>query len=260
VTDPSLRAAIIATGLPWRVRDNGSGIEMLLIPPGGFNMGCSPSNTFGCGADENPIHSVTLTNPFYLGRYEVTQAQWLLNTGSNPSFFTSPSAQVPKTQVTNRPVDRVSWDAVEAFNAQKGLRLPTEAEWEYACRAGTSTAFHSMPGFPNGTNDDGLLGNIAWFDLNSAEQTRPVGQKAANALGVHDMLGNVEEWVNDWYGSTYYASSPSTNPQGPAVGSSRVLRGGSFNYLSVSLRASFRDLGLPVNTGFDRGFRVARNP
>ena len=260
VTNATLRNAISATGLPWRVRDNASQIEMLLVPPGTFNMGCSASNAYGCNSDENPVHAVTLTNAFYIGRYEVTQAQWTARMGSNPSFFQSASAEVPAAEVPNRPVENVSWNTVQGFLTATGLRLLTEAEWEYACRAGTTTAFHSMPGFPNGTNDDSQVGNIAWFGSNSANQTRPVGGKAANALGLHDMSGNVWEWVSDWISSTYYASSPSTNPPGPATGTLRVLRGGSWTSVSGSLRSSNRNNDAPGYAFNIYGFRVARAP
>jgi formylglycine-generating enzyme required for sulfatase activity len=257
VTNATLRNAIIATGLAWRVRDNASQIEMLLVPPGTFNMGCSASNQYGCSSAENPVHAVTLTCPFYIGRYEVTQAQWTATMGSNPSFFVAANGYPGSN---DRPVETVSWNTIQGFLSATGLRLPTEAEWEYAYRAGTTTAFHSMPGFPNGTNDDTQVGNIAWFSSNSASQTRPVGGKAANALGLHDMSGNVWEWVNDWYSGTYYASSPSTNPPGPATGAGRVLRGGSWSDVTFTLRSSYRFSLTPgITYGFG-GFRVARAP
>jgi formylglycine-generating enzyme required for sulfatase activity len=261
VTSASLRAAIVATGRPWRVRDNLTQIEMVLIPPGTFNMGCSPAAAGGgCNSDENPVHAVTLTNAFYMGRYEVTQAQWTARMGSNPSSFQSASAQVPAAQVPNRPVERVSWDTSQGFLSATGMRLPTEAEWEYACRAGTTTAFHGWPAQTAGTNDDTLVGDIAWFDSNSNSQTRPVGGKTPNGFGLHDMAGNVYEWVNDRHSATYYASSPSTNPPGPASGANRVLRGGSWGNLTIFLRSSFRDNATPGFTSSLVGFRVARDP
>jgi formylglycine-generating enzyme required for sulfatase activity len=260
VTSATLRAAITATGYPWRVRDNATNIEMVLIPPGSFDMGCSASNQFGCQSDENPVHTVTLTNAFYLGRYEVTQAQWTARMGSNPSWFRSASAQVPAAQVPNRPVEQVSWNTIQGFLTATGMRLPTEAEWEYACRAGTTTAFHGWPAQTTGTNDDTLVGNIAWFFLNSNSQTHPVGGKARNGFGLHDMAGNVWEWVNDWYGSSYYVSSPSTNPTGPSSGSARVVRGGSWDFDSDLLRSSNRDFYAPGLTDVSIGFRVARAP
>jgi formylglycine-generating enzyme required for sulfatase activity len=253
VTDASLRAAISATGWAWRVRDNASQIEMLLIPPGTFDMGCiQGSNNYGCYPWEQPVHTVTLTNAYYIGRYEVTQAQWQAKMASNPSYFQG-QADSP-----SRPVEQVSWNTIQGFLSATGLRLPTEAEWEYACRAGTTTPFHSGPGFPNGTTDDNLVSQIAWFNGNSGGNTWPVGVKAANALGVHDMLGNVWEWCNDWYGG--YSSAAQTNPAGPASGSNRVVRGGSWNYGSYDVRSSDRYGGAPDPTYNYVGFRVARAP
>jgi formylglycine-generating enzyme required for sulfatase activity len=259
VTNEALRNAIAASGYAWRVRDNASQIEMLLVPPRTFNMGCSASSQYACSSDENPVHAVALTNAFYLGRHEVTQAQWTAVMGGNPSYFQSESGEVPSGQVPLRPVEMVSWNMIQGFNTTTGLRLPTEAEWEYAYRAGTTTAFHSFSGYANGTNDDTLLGNIAWFG-EQVFQTRPVGGKQANALGLHDMSGNVWEWVNDWYAETYYQSSPSTNPPGPATGAVRVLRGGSRGGDSNICRSSDRDYNAPYIVGPSSGFRVARNP
>ena len=264
VTDVALRDAIVATELPWRVRDNASQIEMLLVPPGTFAMGCSPSASAGCAGHENPVHAVTLTNASYLGRYEVTQAQWTAVMGSNPSGFYLPSDLVPADQVPLRPVEAVSWNAIEEFNAETGLRLPTEAEWEHAFRAGTTTAFHSFAGYPNGTDDDTLVGNIAWwgggFGGNSGSETRPVGQRQPNALGLHDMSGNVSEWVNDWWSSDYYQSSPSTDPPGPSTGEYRSVRGGHWNSPIHECRASYRGAHSPTMVLSITGFRVARSP
>jgi len=258
VTDATLRAAIVATSLAWRVKDTATQIEFVLIPPGTFNMGCSASQQYGCWSDENPVHQVTLTNAFYLGRYEVTQAQWQARMGSNPSWFPSASAQVPLAQVPQRPVETVSWITIQGFLSQTGMRLPTEAEWEYAYRAGTTTAFHGYTGQLSGTNDDNLLGNIAWFNGNSNSQTRPVGGKLGNGFGLHDMSGNVWEWVNDWYGD--YSAGAQTNPQGPSSGSYRVLRGGFWSFDSISCRASDRSGDDPGYSSIVIGFRVARTP
>ena len=259
-----LRAAITATGLAWRVKDTATQMEMVLIPPGSFDMGCvTGSVQYPCSSSQLPVHTVTLTNAFYLGRYEVTQAQWQARMGSNPSYWQSPSSDVPVDQIPNRPVEQVSWNMIAGaggFMAQTGMRLPTEAEWEYAYRAGTTTAFHGFTGYLNGTNDDTLVGNIAWYSSNSNNQTRPVGGKAANGFGLHDMAGNVFEWVSDWYLSSYYASSPAQNPPGPASGMSRVLRGGSWPYLTNYLRSSYRFSGTPGLTFNVFGCRAARNP
>jgi formylglycine-generating enzyme required for sulfatase activity len=260
VTSATLRSAIAATGYAWLVRDTATQIDMVLIPPGTFQMGCSPSNQWGCGLRENPVHSVTLTQPFYLGRYEVTQAQWTARMGSNPSEFQGATAQVPADQVPSRPVDSLSWNMIQGFLGVTGMRLPTEAEWEYAYRAGTTTAFHGSTGQPAGTNDDALLGSIAWFGSNSGSQTRPVGQKAGNGFGLHDMSGNVWEWVNDWYLLNYYVSSPSVNPPGPSSGLYRVLRGGSWFDSSGNCRSSYREYDSPSGVWFGGGFRVARTP
>ena len=260
VTSSTLRAAITATGLAWRVKDTATQIEFVLIPPGSFQMGCSASQQYGCNGDESPVHTVTLTNAFYMGRYEVTQAQWQARMGSNPSNFQNASTQVPAAQVPSRPVERVTWSMIQGFLTQTGMRLPTEAEWEYAYRAGTTTAFHGYTGNLGGTNDDSLLGNIAWITSTSNGQTRPVGGKLGNGYGLHDMSGNVWEWVNDWYGSSYYSSSPQNNPPGPTTGSDRVFRGGSWNGNSYFGRASIRNVTDPVNTFNFIGFRAVRTP
>ena len=254
VTDLTLRSAISASGLAWRVRDTATQREMLLVPAGTFTMGCTASNQYGCYSRENPTHSVTLTQAFYMGRYEVTQGQWVAKMGSNPSYFQGQSDSA------SRPVEQVSWNTIQGFLSATGMRLPSEAEWEYACRSGTATAFHSMPGYPNGTNDDNQASNIAWHETNSGDQTHAVGGKAANALGFHDMSGNVWEWVNDWFGSTYYSVSPSTNPLGPVSGTNRVLRGGSCFYFTLFVRSSYRNNDAPDSTLYGLGFRVARNP
>jgi formylglycine-generating enzyme required for sulfatase activity len=248
VPDATLRAAITATNLPWRVRDTGTGIEMVLIPPGTFIMGCSASNSYGCQNNEMP-HEVTLTQAFYLSRTEVTQAQWVAKMGSNPSYFVGD---------TSRPVEQVSWNDIQPFCTSTGMRLPTEAEWEYAYRAGTFTAFHGWPANPSGTNDDNQLGTIAWFLPNSANTTCPVAGKAANGFGLYDMSGNVWEWCQDWNGA--YASGAQTNPTGPGSGSYRVLRGGYWADDSNSCRASSRGNASPDFRYFYFGFRVARTP
>ena len=199
----------------------------------------------------------------------MTQAQWTAKMGSNPSRFQGQSDS------PSRPVEKVSWNMIASgstsFMSLTGLRLPTEAEWEYAYRAGTSTAFHSYAlspteGQPNGFDDDTLLGNIGWYSGNnglsgsSTYGTKAVGGKFANALGLYDMSGNVWEWCQDWYSSTYYASSPLTNPTGPTTGSSRVLRGGAWSTNSNGCRASRRYYNTPDDIYYSFGFRVVRTP
>jgi len=252
VTDANLREAIVATGLPWRLRDYGTGIEMLLIPPGTFHMGCiTGSDQYGCDSTERPVHEVTLTSAFYLGRFEVTQAQWQAQTGSNPSLFQG------QLDSARRPVEQVSWSSVNFYLSATGMRLPTEAEWEYACRAGTQTPFY------NGSTDDGTVGTLAWFYYNTCEVgsgcgTRPVGGKLANVFGFHDMLGNVFEWVNDRYSG--YTADPQTNPTGPASGSIFVLRGGCWENDAYGMRSSYRSTGSGFYSDDSVGFRAARTP
>jgi formylglycine-generating enzyme required for sulfatase activity len=239
VTEAKRFAAIVASGFAWRIRDNSSNIEMLLVPAGPFTMGCSPGDD-ECNSDESPTHQVTLTQAFYMGKTEVTQAEWAAKMGSNPSYFYG---------LPNNPVEQVSWNMIQGFNSATGLRLPTEAEWETACRAGTTGA------------TDGELDLIAWYDLTVIRDgTQPVAGKLPNAIGLYDTLGNVFEWCQDWYGSTYYASSPLTNPTGPTTGSSRLWRGGGWGSDSNACRASQRKYGAP-DVGYpDIGFRVVRNP
>ena len=259
VTNTTMRDAITASGLPWRVRDNSSNIEMLLVPAGTFTMGCSASTQYGCNSNESPTHQVTLS-AFYIGRYEVTQAQWTAKMGSNPSWYVPANGY---SSGTTKPVEQVSWNMIAGaggFMSVTGLRLLTEAEWEYAYRANTTTAFHSYPAQPTGFNDDTLLGNIAWYSSNSGSQTHAVGGKLANGLGLHDMAGNVWEWCQDWYSSTYYASSPATNPTGPATGSDRVLRGGNGGFNAGYCRASQRYNITPASSNNLLGFRAARTP
>lgn len=250
VWSASLRDAIVATGYAWRVKHTASQIEMILIPPGSFQMGCNQPPISGCLADQFPVHWVTLTNAFYIGRYEVTQAQWVARMGSNPSFYFG----------DDHPVENVGWTLVQSFTTQSGLRLPTEAEWEYACRAGTTTAFHGFPGYWNGTNDELLADLIGWNGHNSGGHVRQVGLKHANGFGLHDMSGNVMEWVNDWYSETYYSVSPPTNPSGPSTGAKRVLRSGTWWATRESCGSSRRGSSTLQSSGDAMGFRVAKSP
>jgi formylglycine-generating enzyme required for sulfatase activity len=248
----TVRQNIIATGFPWHVRDNSSQIEMLLVPPGTFTMGCNAFDLGRCNtnSNESPRHQVTLTRAFYLGRYEVTQAQWQARMGNNPSYF---SRNNP-----NRPVEEVSWNDVAGFNTATGFRLPTEAEWEYSCRAGTTTAIHQSRRRPNGSNSDVYLYNIAWFGGNTSHRTYNVGGKDPNGFGFYDMSGNVAEWCNDWYGS--YNSGNATDPAGPSTGTRRVMRGGSWNGGSSLCRSSYRSGDGPGYRYVNLGFRVAWTP
>jgi len=186
-----------------------SGIEFVKIQPGEFMMGCS-ANDNACNDDEKPTHRVRITKPFEIGKYEVTQAQWRAVMGANPSVM----------QGDGRPVESVSkgeaqdfLNKLNALNDGYRYRLPTEAEWEYAARAGTTGAYA------------GKLDDVAWYAANSEDETHPVGKKKPNAWGLYDMEGNVREWVQDFYAANYYTSSPAEDPTGPAAGA-RGGRGG----------------------------------
>ena len=238
VTNHYFRERILATGLPWRVRDIGTNIEMLLIPPGRFMMGASPDD-LEAKSDEKPVHEVLISNAFYLGRTPVTQAQWTHSAKTNrwPSFYKGSDS---------RPVESVSYDMIQEFNTRTGLRLPTEAEWEYACRAGSSAPLY------------GVLNDIAWHQGNRGEprQMHNVLEKNPNALGLYDMIGNVWEWCEDFFGN--YSTATMVNPTGPMSGEEHLLRGGYFDSLHCS--ASMR---LPKKSHFYNsysGFRAARTP
>jgi formylglycine-generating enzyme required for sulfatase activity len=231
-------------------RTNSIGMEFVLISPGTFTMGSGDGDK-RASRNEKPAHQVRISKPFYLGKYEVSQAQWEAVMGNNPSNFKGRS----------NPVEMVSWDNVQEFinrlNKQEGhnsYRLPTEAEWEYAARAGT-TGVYSFG------DDAGSLGQYAWWYGNSGDKTHPVGQKQPNAWGLYDMHGNVWEWVQDWYGENYYSSSPSTDPKGPPSGSHRVLRGAGWSdYYAEYCRSAIRRSTTPVSRFSNNGFRVALSP
>ena len=252
VTDPAMRAAISSTCLAWRVRDTATQMEMMLIPPGVFQMGCTmPTDANACQADSLPVHQVTLTKPYYLGRHEVTQAQWMAAMGPNPSRFQA-SNGFPGSN--DRPVETVSWTAIQGFLAATGMRLPTEAEWERACRAGTQTPFY------NGTTDDTTLVNLAWCGTNSSHQTHEVGTKAANGFGLHDMYGNVFEWVSDFNSAYGPPTVDPTGPNAPLNGNYHMVRGGSWFTGSYYGRSCARVAYGPDFADMTFGFRVARNP
>jgi formylglycine-generating enzyme required for sulfatase activity len=226
---------------------NSIGMEFILIPAGSFTMGADKN--FKAYDDETPLHRVRISRPFYLGKYEVTQAQWTAVMGNNPSKF--------KGQ--NNPVEQVSWDDAQIFieqlNAQEGhnrYRLPTEAEWEYAARAGTTGAYSFG-------DDAASLGEYGWYEDNSGWEAHPVGQKQPNAWGLYDMHGNVWEWVEDWYGESYYRNSPLTDPAGPSSAGSyhRVFRGGAW-YSNVRHCRSAMRYDIPSGLSYGTlGFRLA---
>lgn len=207
------------------------------ISPGEYLMGSDKGS-----GDEKPIHKVVISQAFELGETEVTQAQWVAITGNNPSTF----------QGDNLPVENISWLNVQTFinklnkRSKKYIyRLPTEAEWEYACRAGTTGDYA------------GDVDAMAWYRSNSDNKTHPVAQKQANAWGLYDMHGNVYEWCSDWYGA--YPNGDVTDPTGATSGAYHVFRGGSWYYAATSCRSSLRYSGTPEFIGSYVGFRLARN-
>jgi len=223
---------------------NSLGMEFVPIPAGEFMMGSHDGES-----DEQPVHEVTISQPFYLGKYLVTQAQWEAVMGKSSSSHTGDP---------NLPVENVSWNDVQAFIEKlnerehgKTYRLPTEAEWEYACRAGTTTAYSFG-------HDPSQLGEYAWYRGNSDSKTHSVGRLKPNAWGLYDMHGNVFEWVQDWFDD--YPSGAVTDPQGPSTGSDRVLRGGSFGYNQWFVRCAFRYWYYPQNRDGGIGFRVVLLP
>lgn len=238
---------------------NSIGMKLLMISKGTFKMG-SPPGEKGSAHDERQ-HEVTISKDYYLGVYEVTQAQYKKVMGDNPSYFQGENLPDPQkvNDTSNFPVETVSWeDAVEFCSRLSALpvektaghvyRLPTEAEWEYACRAGNKLAYSFW-------GDVRALGDYAWYDLNCNDQPHPVGQKKANSWGLHDMHGNVWEWCSDWHGE--YPNGPVSDPMGPRKGSLRVDRGGSWNYGADMCRSAFRGHLDPSGSNFNNGFRVA---
>jgi formylglycine-generating enzyme required for sulfatase activity len=231
--------------------DLGDGVklELVLIPAGEFLMG-SPDSDKDASPNEKPQHRVRITKPFYLGKYLVTQEQWEAVMSYNPSQFKGPK----------NPVERVSWEDcrgfVEKLNAKVGggkFSLPTEAQWEYACRAGSTTRYCYG-------DDETQLGEYAWYEENSDRKTHPVGEKTPNAGGLYDMHGNVWEWCQDWYDQGYYANSPTDDPTGPAGGSIRVNRGGSWSLTARNCRSAIRFRFSPGHRVIILGFRVSRVP
>ena len=238
-------------GHAWTVPD--LGLEMACIRPGTFTMG-SPSSEEGRLDGEGPQTRVTLTRGFWLGKTEVTQGQYEALMGSNPSKFTNAGR--------NAPVEQVSWDDAMEFCRKLteqeraagrlpdgyAYTLPTEAQWEYACRAGTAGAYSGI----------GYFDAMAWCDQNSGNTTHPVAQKQANAWGLYDMHGNVWEWCRDWHGD--YPGGDATDPAGPSSGSDRVNRGGGWSNAAQNCRSALRLWYAPGIRSDNLGFRLALAP
>ena len=221
---------------------DGISVEMVKVEAGSFNMGATPEMENPCYW-EKPVHRVTLTNNYYIGKYEVTQALWKIVMGSNPS----------NSKGDNLPVENVSWNNCQKFISKlnkltgKSFRLPTEAEWEFAARGGNKSRGYQYSG-------SNTIGDVAWYDGNSGSKTHAVGTKQPNELGIYDMTGNVLEWCQDWYDS--YSSSPQTNPTGAVSGSFRVLCGGSWGNSAGYCRSSCRGSNTPGSRNNFLGLRL----
>jgi sulfatase modifying factor 1 len=220
-------------------------IEMVPVKGGCFQMG---ESDYAGVNDEKPIHEVCLSD-FSIGKYEVTQRQWRMIMGKNPSIFSSCGDDCP--------VENVSWGNTQEFilklntMTRGSFRLPTEAEWEYAARSGGKHEKYS-----GGDNVD----SVAWYDANSNNMTHPVGQRQPNGLGIFDMSGNVWEWVSDWYDKDYYAESTRKDPKGPSEDFPRVNRGGCWFSGARYVRASYRSDISPEDHLYSQGFRLASQP
>jgi formylglycine-generating enzyme required for sulfatase activity len=233
----------------------GVSIDFVYIPAGSFAIGAAPGEEGPLDDSEEPQHIVELSKGFYLAKYELTQAQWRAVVGTQPwrrRQYVKEGAQFPATYIT--------WVEVEEFvrrlnkKASKDLyRLPTEAEWEYACRAGTTTPWASG-------DDEQTLEDYAWISGNTwalrKKHPHAIGQKKPNAWGLHDMHGNVWEWVADW--ESAYTADRQIDPQGPENGERRVGRGGSFGTLGLGVRSASRFFSPPDARNPDVGARIAR--
>lgn len=219
------------------------GMEFRLIYPGSFMMGAGPGDN-DARSNEKPQRLVEITRPFYIGIFEVTQAQYESVIGNNPSYFKD----------LNRPVERMGWRDAKRFCEElsqmtgEGYRLPTEAEWEYACRAGTKTKYYW---------GEAMDDRYVWYNGNSRGETHPVGHKLPNAWGLYDMIGNVWDWCEDWYQKKYYRNAPSLDPTGPTKGLLRVVRGGCFENFEWDMRSSTRSWNTSGGSILI-GFRVVR--
>ncbi|VVB91470.1 Hercynine oxygenase [uncultured archaeon] len=246
VTQTVSSTPMITTGADQKTITNSIGMEFVLIPVGEFDMG-SPANEAGRYDDEGPVHRVKIANAFYMGKFEVTQKQWLDVMGTSPSYFNG----------DNLPVEQVSWNDVQEFvkklNEKEGsnkYRLPSEAEWEYAARAGTTTRYYFG-------DDETKLGDYAWNGNNSGGKTHDIGQKKPNPWGLYDMYGNVWEWVQDIYQSKYNGA-PTDGSAWESSGSGRVVRGGGWYRCARFCRSALRYACDPGFRGADLGFRLLR--
>jgi formylglycine-generating enzyme required for sulfatase activity len=251
--------------------ENSIGMRLVLIPAGEFEMGASESEE-GSRIDERPVHRIRVSRPFYLGTYEVTQEEYKKVMGLNPSFFSSDGEgrlKVEGVDTRRLPVENISWEDGVAFckklselpaeqQAGRVYRLPTEAEWQYACRAGTKTPFHY--GSALGAADANINGNFPYGGAARGAflgRTTPVGSYKPNSFGLYDMHGNVGELTADWYARFYYKDSPPVDPMGPEAGADRVVSGGSWGTDAARCRSAFRRSNAPSGKASYFGVRIA---
>lgn len=217
-------------------------LDMIYVGGGSFKMGSRNGSV-----SEKPVHNVQLDG-YHLGKFEITQKQWFALMGNNPS---------KNRNCPDCPVENISFEEVQEFIEKMNalgsakFRLPTEAEWEYAATGGPNNIYSKF----SGGND---MRGIGWFNGNSGNKTKPVGEKSPNRLGIHDLSGNVQEWCSDYYYANYYRTSNSKNPQGPNFGSSKVLRGGAFNQASTSCMLFRRQYEMPDVRSPNTGFRLVK--
>ena len=241
------RATIQVVGAPLELRvDQRTGIAFISLPAGEFDMGSDTRHD-----DEKPVHRVRLSTPFLLGKYPVTNQEYQRFLQANPKAKPPEFWNNSQFNDPTQPVVGVSWDDAQAFCAWAGCRLPTEAEWECACRAGSDGEFCFGDG-------ESKLGEYAWYGANSGNKTRPVGQKKPNLWGLHDMHGNVYEWCQDW--KAQYPKGLVEDPTGPKEGQNRVLRGGSWDHSARNCRSAYRFSCLPSDRYLIAGFRVVLAP
>lgn len=210
---------------------NKLGMEFTLVQPGSFLMGSPPTET-GRDDDERE-HRVSISRPFYIQISEVTQGQWIILMGSNPSFFMECGGDCPVENVNWRDI-HLFLEKLNSVCADEGFqyRLPTEAEWEYACRAGSTAPFCFG-------HKESRLDMYAWYSLNSQKKTHPIKMKKPNSWGIYDMHGNVWEWCSDWYGE--YPRDDQVDPRGPLSGTYRIIRGGAWNFNAIDIRSAYRN-------------------
>ncbi|MFZ0963127.1 MAG: SUMF1/EgtB/PvdO family nonheme iron enzyme [Terriglobia bacterium] len=231
---------------PGAPRENPKdGLKYVWIPPGTFMMGCSPEDS-ACSDDERPSHQVMITQGFWMGQTPVTVGAYKHFAGAARRHMPDAPRFNSGWASKNMPIVEVTWDDATAFCGWAGGRLPTEAEWEYAARGGSTEVRY------------GPIDEVAWYSDNSGGKTREVAQMRANGFGLFDILGNVWEWVNDWYGGNYYAASQERDARGPDSGQYRVLRGGSWYLDPWRVRVSVRYFVNPASGGNDSGFRCVR--